>query len=193
MYPGMPYSPPTRLTEPIDAGATEIVVDDPTVFPEPPNYAVLGIDENGETIEYGGILGNKLINVKRGVQREGEAKAWPPGTVIACNIPELRFGKIERNIENMHEDVADINNRALKNTPIEPYSDLNDITDPGFYHATDEVAETLANSPIATAFVLQVIPAGDGGEVKQSLTALATSIEHIRWGGSSIENNLKVV
>ena len=52
MYPGEPYSPPTRLALSISATATEIEVEDASVLPEAPNIAIIGVDEGAETFLY---------------------------------------------------------------------------------------------------------------------------------------------
>jgi len=84
LYPGIPFSPPTTLTENIGAADTIIKVADASVFPPAPNYATIGTDEGGETIEYAAKADGLLSGCTRGV--EGTAKTWQKGEVIARNF-----------------------------------------------------------------------------------------------------------
>ncbi len=84
LYPGIAFSPPTTLTENIGAADTIIRVADASVFPPAPNYATIGTDEDGETIEYAAKADGLLSGCTRGV--EGAAKAWRAGEVIARNF-----------------------------------------------------------------------------------------------------------
>lgn len=84
LYPGIAFSPPTTLTENIGAADTIIRVADASVFPPAPNYATIGTDEDGETIEYAAKADGLLSGCTRGV--EGMAKTWQKGEVIARNF-----------------------------------------------------------------------------------------------------------
>lgn len=83
MYKGIPYSPSASLTSNITASATTINISNTSVFPEAPNIATIGDDENAETITYTGKTTTALTGCKRGV--EGIAKAWNLGIPIARN------------------------------------------------------------------------------------------------------------
>lgn len=84
LYPGIAFSPQTTLAENIGAADTIIRVADTSVFPPAPNYATIGTDEDGETIEYAAKADGLLSGCTRGV--EGAAKAWRAGEVIARNF-----------------------------------------------------------------------------------------------------------
>ena len=81
---GIAFSPQTELTQPINSEDTEIYVVSTEVFPPAPNYATLGIDEEGETIEYAAVADGLLSGCRRGV--EGTPRDWPAGTPIARNF-----------------------------------------------------------------------------------------------------------
>ena len=74
MYKGIPFSPKTTITEDINAGSTVIKVADTSVFPEAPNLATIGTDEDAETILYSAKSGDSLSGCTKGV--EGRAKSW---------------------------------------------------------------------------------------------------------------------
>jgi hypothetical protein len=84
MYPGIPFSPPAILSDNIGAADTIIKVSDVSLFPDAPNYATIGTDEEGETILYTAKTTNALSGCTRGV--EGTAKAWTAGELIARNF-----------------------------------------------------------------------------------------------------------
>lgn len=93
MYPGVPYSPSTFLTQPVNATDTTIYVDDISVFPASPNIAVIGVDESAETIIYGSKSGNMLVGVQRGV--EGTAKSWEINDEIGRNWTNKDYQSIQ--------------------------------------------------------------------------------------------------
>lgn len=84
LHQGVAFSPQTTISENIGAADTIIKVSDSSVFPDPPNYATIGTDELGETIEYAAKAEGLLSGCTRGV--EGTAKAWQKGDVIARNF-----------------------------------------------------------------------------------------------------------
>ncbi len=84
LYPPMPRSPITYLSDGIDASITTISVDDISKLPVAPNIATIGDGENSETIKYGGKSGSNLTSVVRGF--EGAAREWNKGVPIA-NVP----------------------------------------------------------------------------------------------------------
>ena len=103
MHPGMPYSPSTMLLTAISESSTTIEVVDGRVLPDAPNEATIGTTESAETIHYGRKEGNILYDVIRGVQREGEARAWAAGNTVARNINELDFERLRDNITSIYE------------------------------------------------------------------------------------------
>ena len=84
LHQGVAFSPQTTLSENIGAADTIIKVSDSSVFPDPPNYATIGTDELGETIEYAAKAEGLLSGCTRGV--EGTVKSWQKGDVIARNF-----------------------------------------------------------------------------------------------------------
>lgn len=84
LYPGKAFSPPAILVDNIGGADTIIKVSDISVFPDAPNYATIGSDENGETIIYTAKTTDSLSGCQRGV--EGAAKAWAAGELIARNF-----------------------------------------------------------------------------------------------------------
>ena len=101
MYPAMPYSPLTELSQPISATATDIEVVDGSAFPPAPNLAVIGIDEHAETILYRLKIGNTLSQCVRGVQREGEARSWSIGASIARRFTAKDQEVIQTNLHKL--------------------------------------------------------------------------------------------
>lgn len=110
MYEPMPYSPTTMLAQPISNTATTIEVEDASddIFPPAPNYAVIGTQDNAETIIYRQKIGNTLAQVVRGVQIEGEARSWPAGAPIARRFTALDQISMQNNIQQIHEDIKQL-------------------------------------------------------------------------------------
>lgn len=84
LYPPMPRSPVTYLSQAIDEIVTTVEVDNTAKLPVAPNIATIGAGEDSETIKYTGKVGNNLTGVTRGF--EGEARSWNKGAPIA-NVP----------------------------------------------------------------------------------------------------------
>ena len=84
LYPGIPFSPQATLTDNIGAADTIIKVSDVSAFPDPPNLATIGTDEEGETILYTAKTPDALSGCQRGV--EGTARAWTAGELIGRNF-----------------------------------------------------------------------------------------------------------
>ena len=99
MYPAIPNSPQTSLTQDITAMQTTIEVADGSKLPDAPNLATIGDldDENAETILYTQKNGNVLSGITRGFQ--GQAKAWPAGTLIARYFTAYDYHAVKQNIE----------------------------------------------------------------------------------------------
>ena len=96
MYEGVPFSPSTQLLRDISSTAQVIQVADPSVFPDAPNYATIGIDEGAETIEYAEKTGNELRGCTRGI--EGAPRNWNAATPIARNWTNKDYANIVANI-----------------------------------------------------------------------------------------------
>ncbi len=84
LYKPIPFSPQTRLTQSISDSEVVIQVDDINAFPDAPNLATIGIDENAETILYTAKTDTALSGCTRGI--EGTAKRWQSGEAIARNF-----------------------------------------------------------------------------------------------------------
>lgn len=97
MYKGIPFSPQVALADGIGAGDTTIPVTDISAFPDAPNLATIGTDEDGETILYTAKTTDSLSGCMRGV--EGTAKAWPSGTTIARNFTNKDFDALQKNVQ----------------------------------------------------------------------------------------------
>lgn len=97
---GMPYSPKTTIVGSINETEDVITVADDSVFPDisgdetfiavissHPQFASWDPDDY-ETIEVAELdrNNNQLKQVTRDVERDGENKAWPDGTYIACML-----------------------------------------------------------------------------------------------------------
>lgn len=102
MYKGIAFSPKTTITEDINAGSTVIKVADASVFPEAPNLATIGTDEDAETILYSAKSGDSLSGCTRGV--EGTAKSWSSGALIARNFTAVEYGYIVDNIKQLFDE-----------------------------------------------------------------------------------------
>lgn len=96
MYQGIPFSPQTTLTDNIGAADTIIKVSDVSAFPDAPNYATIGTDEDGETILYTAKTATALSGCTRGV--EGTAKAWTAGELIGRNFTAADHAAMIENI-----------------------------------------------------------------------------------------------
>ena len=97
MFPGKVNSPVTELGSSITDTQTTIPVNDTSVFPSAPNLAVIGTDEDAETVKYEGIDGtnNELTSVTRGFQ--GTAKSWDAGEKIARMFTAYDWDSIRQN------------------------------------------------------------------------------------------------
>jgi len=103
MFPGIPNSPSTTLSNDITNSQTTITVTDPSKLPSAPNEATIGTGEDAETILYTGKSGNDLIGCTRGF--EGTAKAWVSGTSIGRNFTNYDYSSIIANIlEHINDD-----------------------------------------------------------------------------------------
>lgn len=96
LYDGIVNSPETELTQNISSTDTTISVKDASKLPAPPNLAVIGRNEDAETILYTGKSGNTLTGVTRGFQ--GQAKSWKAGAPVARRFTEYDWRAIKDNL-----------------------------------------------------------------------------------------------
>lgn len=101
MYKGIAFSPTAALTEDIGAGDTTIKVDSTDGFPEAPNYATIGADEQAETIYYGAKTPDTLSGCRRGI--EGTAKEWQTGEIVGRNFTNVDYETLIANIDNLNK------------------------------------------------------------------------------------------
>lgn len=105
MYKGMVNSPQTKIDQAINASETDIKVKDGSVFPDGPNLAVIGIDQQAETILYSSVNNNILVGCTRGYQ--GEARAWDAEIPIARNFTEADLDAVQENIRTLDRTKVD--------------------------------------------------------------------------------------
>lgn len=96
MYAGKVNSPATTLDGGINSVITTINIINGAVIPAAPNIAVIGTEENAETILYATKVGNQLSNITRGFQ--GVAKEWSSGEAIARLFTEYDYGALKGNV-----------------------------------------------------------------------------------------------
>ncbi len=105
MYPGIAFSPQTKLTAAINETDTVISVESTAGLPDGPNYATIGADENAETIYYAIKLPTQLSGCVRGI--EGLAKAWAIGDVLGRNFTAKDYEVILKNVLTLNEKKQD--------------------------------------------------------------------------------------
>lgn len=101
MYDGVVNSPETYLTQNLAADATIIYVADSSVFGSIPNLAVIGTDQNAETILIKSKRSDGGLEVQRAL--EGSAKRWEKTTAIARNFTNFDYQQIRDNIEKLNK------------------------------------------------------------------------------------------
>ena len=102
MYPGKVNSPATTLSASITDIVTTIPLTDASVLPDAPNLAVIGTDEDCETILYAAKAGNDLTGCTREFQ--GVKKAWAVGTSVARMFTAYDYDTLRTNLTT--HDVA---------------------------------------------------------------------------------------
>lgn len=143
MYPGMDNSPDTKLTATIGPTDTVISVENVGAFPDGPNYAVIGNDNDAELIKYAVKTTNSLSGCTRGFGAL-PAKAWQSGEPIARNITNTDLMNLIDNILTLDNDKQDTLTAGANVTIDE--SNVISATD-----TTYEVATTSANGLMASA------------------------------------------
>lgn len=105
MYDGVVNSPETYLTQNLAADATIIYVADRSVFGSLPNLAVIGTDQNAETILIQSKRSDGGLEVQRAL--EGPAKRWEKTTAIARNFTNYDYNQVKSNIEKLNTGKQD--------------------------------------------------------------------------------------
>lgn len=149
MYKGIAFSPVASLVEDIGAGDTTIKVDSTAGFPQAPNYATIGTDEQAETIYYGGMTGDTLSGCRRGV--EGVAKEWQTGELVGRNFTNKDYETLIANINRLNTGKWETPNSKTKDNfvmfdengkPVDSGKKASDFDASG---AAGKVNETLGN------------------------------------------------
>lgn len=119
MYPGIPFSPATKLTSTISASETEIYIEDSGCLPDAPNYATLGVDESAEVILYTGKEPGVLKGCVRAI--EGNARSWTMGTEVARHFTESDYAALISNVRRV-ADEAENNQINVDERVKKPYA-----------------------------------------------------------------------
>jgi hypothetical protein len=104
-YEGIPFSPETTLSSGIDDTDVVIPITDEEAFPNAPNLATIGFDEEApETILYEEIdrVAGELKQVTRAI--EGSAKSWASGKKIARMFTAKDHDTVNENIDTHLSD-----------------------------------------------------------------------------------------
>lgn len=112
MYPGVANSPETYLKENVAPEGTTIYVNDASVLGDLPTLAVIGTDQNAETVLVKSKRTDGGLEVQRGI--EGLAKKWEKATVVARNFTNYDYKILKENIELLNNDkVSKVSGKSL--------------------------------------------------------------------------------
>lgn len=119
MYPGVANSPETFLKENVAPEGTTIYVNDTSVFGDLPTLAVIGTDQNAETVLVKSKRSDGGLEVQRAI--EGFSRRWEKTTLVARNFTNYDYEKITENIKKLNESkVGKVDGKGLS---------VNDFTD----------------------------------------------------------------
>lgn len=119
MYPGVANSPETFLKENVAPEGTTLYVGDSSVFGELPTLAVIGTDQNAETVLVKSKKPDGGLEVQRGL--EGIARKWKKATIIARNFTNYDYKVLVENIDKLN--IGKIEKKDLKTKLSEMTSD----------------------------------------------------------------------
>lgn len=108
MYPGVANSPETFLKENVAPEGTILYVNDSSVLGELPTLAVLGADQNAETVLVKSKRSDGGVEVQRAV--EGLAKKWEKATVVARNFTNYDYKQLAENIKKLNDGKVEKSN-----------------------------------------------------------------------------------
>ena len=112
MYSGVANSPETYLKENVAPEGTTIYVNDASVLGDLPTLAVIGTDQNAETVLVKSKRSDGGLEVQRAI--EGLAKKWEKATVIARNFTNYDYKILKENIELLNDDkVSKVTGKGL--------------------------------------------------------------------------------
>ena len=102
MYSGVANSPETYLKENVAPEGTTIYLNDTSVLGDLPTLAVIGTDQNAETVLVKSKRSDGGLEIQRAV--EGLAKKWEKATVVARNFTNYDYKTLKENIELLNDD-----------------------------------------------------------------------------------------
>lgn len=106
MYAGKAFSPLTTLSQPAGMEDAVLHIADASAFPDAPNLATIGADEDAETIFYAAKTADTLSGVIRGI--EGQARSWQAGEVISRNFTNADYTALTENIQTLKSELDTI-------------------------------------------------------------------------------------
>lgn len=106
MYAGKAFSPLTTLSQPAGMEDAVLHIADASAFPDAPNLATIGADEDAETIFYAAKTADTLSGVIRGI--EGQARSWQAGEVISRNFTNADYTALTENIQILKSELDTI-------------------------------------------------------------------------------------
>lgn len=107
MYKGIDNSPDTKLKTSIGPTDEIIAVEDISVFPEGPNYAVIGTAEDAEVIKYSVKTEDSLSGCVRGIGST-KAQSWNAKNIIARNFTKQDHDTLIDNIELLNKNKVEV-------------------------------------------------------------------------------------
>ncbi|MDY2986142.1 MAG: hypothetical protein SOR77_00770, partial [Peptoniphilus sp.] len=105
MYKGIANSPATYLKEPLKPEGTVMYIADSSILPELPNLAVIGTDQNAETVLVKDLRSDGGYTIQRAV--EGIARDWQKTTEVARNFTNYDYEQLIANIEELDKNKLD--------------------------------------------------------------------------------------
>ncbi len=190
MYKGIANSPETELSEGISAQATIIKVNNINAFPEGPNLATIGTDENAETIKYAAKTANALSGCQRGI--ESTARAWQTGEKIARNFTQKDHADLIENVNELNESKLGKNDKAAD-------SDKLDGQDSSYFATATAVrtAQETANHGVNAATAAQTAAtqgvnaaAAAHGRANEAFTRAEQAFTSASEGKTKVANTL---
>ena len=150
MYPGVANSPETFLKENVAPEGTILYVNDASVLGDLPTLAVLGTDQNAETVLVKSKRSDGGLEVQRAV--EGLARKWDKATVVARNFTNYDYKQLAENIKKLNDGKVEksngesltpnkftndqkeaLNKVTMKDTPS---ADFNSVSKEGVYNGS---------------------------------------------------------
>lgn len=150
MYPGVANSPETFLKENVAPEGTILYVNDASVLGDLPTLAVIGTDQNAETVLVTSKRSDGGLQVQRAV--EGLARKWDKATVVARNFTNYDYKQLAENIKKLNDGKVEKSNgesltpnkftndhkEALEKVTMKdtPSADFNAVSKQGLYNGS---------------------------------------------------------